>query len=801
MRYSKFALLFVALALFMNLAHASISSSAASYGGAYWAYVSGSPSSGVEVTISDVNGASCTAGSGLPYSGTIYWGDGSQTVFAWTAGYIELDGGSEIVASAGQRCNVAYQNVPASSGYPAVGFSTDGVPRQNFWRQYGSLGKYSISESDNYAGGSLTLYVNQQPSISNPTLSEYSLDLGSSVTITGTVNCGVGTYCANVNYGSTNLGIVPSTYNLNNAFTPGSTGYQTIAICDQDPVASANDCGNSVYYQVYPDITAPITTYTANQLTNYVSYTYSVVIPAQQASGYTESNPSGTINFGDGHIMTLSYSYSNGNYIASTTHTYASAGTYTVTLNAQSGLYSSEGSSYGSTSTNSFSVTAITYVPPTVNTITPTNVLEVVPNAYTVNLIQGNYSIKNITISWGDGSSNTIVTSNALSDNGIMHTYPYVVGNPKTFGANVTVCDSKGICTTSPQGIITHYVAPTVDSVSPSNTYATLSTAFTFNVIKGDSSLSSLQVLWGDSSSTFNAIYSTSPSFYHTYNTPGNYVISVTAIDSNAVSSATLTKNVELFPYVPPRISELSPSAVSAGNTVTFTFNAINGSFAFRTWNAVQVEFISGNTVTVNTIKSGTNNAMFDYLVNGNFSVLETIYDKNGFTGTNVTLVSVSEYPWNFTSPQLLINYNITSNPQPIFIQTTETDSLNVSYTIQKDNLANDYICTPSISASGLFAISCIANPNAVNYNAQTLYVSIYAKDTDGIVKSLTEQVNLIPKISAPVVPATPINTSSLASPYKVAQYTPISPWLIILVIAILLIGFVGIYKYIILKR
>ena len=442
---------------------------------------------------------------------------------------------------------------------------------------------------------------------------------------------------------------------------------------------------------------------------------------------------------------------------------------------------------------DSFSQTISAYYnAPTENTLTanaiPSNtVLEAKSYLFTSNNIQGSYAIKNTTINWGDGTSN-IITSNAVSVNAI-HTYLYIAGSkPNTFNANVVVCDINSVCTSKLITIYGQYTSPSIDQITQSATaYSTFSDSYTFNIIKGNYSLSSLQVVWGDGTPTiFISINSLMPSLTHTYSTVGNYVIQATAIDINGALSPGFSYNAIVHQYISPKISSLNPTSVYSANIVTYKYTVTQGTFQLET-NSVTINWGNGNTLVFNSI-NGANSANFLYPNNGNYSVFETVADINGYSGINTTLINVGAYPWNFTTPKPTIYYNVTNTTSQVLVQTNQTDILPVNYSLQVQNIANDFICTPSISNKGLFSISCITNPSVFKYINQTLYVAIFATDTHGSTKQVQEKIILIPKSPPPIPPATPFSTNTIQSPNPSKPFIPLNAALITIVLSAMLI-------------
>lgn len=791
----------IALPLFLLLFFAQLVSAttvtvpgAVSYGGAYWITPS---STYVQFQFADSSIYSCSVGSNTGFSWESFWGDGTENSGIWSSGFQFVNGYSEV--GGGQRCNVGYIQVPSASNCngdgvfcPSVGYATDGSPNLQVYHQYLSLGKYNVQDSDSHGNGFATVYSVFSPSvalsIASPTT---SIDVGDAILINVNSNCGSGTYCANVQYpGNAGTGIVPSVYSLSSQpYTISVVGVNVLQVCDYDPLASSNVCTSTRNVNAYPDINAPtFNTITYNQYSS-LSYSYTVNVPQQIISG-NEGQPTMSVNFGDGNTITISsWSSSGTNWQSTFTHAYPTGGNYLLSMNAISFNYATYGSQYGSQSSTSATINVTTYVPPSVNSITPNTILEASSGNFLVSLIQGNFLIKNTTIFWGDGT-NTLVTGNALSFNAL-HTYPFFqTPIPKTFTANIVICDVQSVCSTSQKNIIGTYTLASINSITPTSTYSTLSTPFTFNIIQGNYAVSSLQINWGDSSTSFVSINSVNPAVTHTYNSPGNYPILATVIDVNSGASNTFTQNEQVLPYILPKISQLTPSSVTAGNSVTYSFIATQGTFPFLTTNGVKINFGVGNTLFQSNIINGINHISFTYPALGNFTAIETIYDNQINFNMNATLISVSGFPWNFTTPKPIINYTVTnSSLTQEFVQTNQTDILNVSYTVQNDNVVNDYICTTSISNGGLFSIRCVTNPNSISYVEQTLFVTIYAKDTAGVIKSVTEQINLIPNAPNPIVPTQPFSPQTVSPPLKAKAFIPINPVIVLLFVATVLVA------------
>lgn len=546
--------------------------------------------------------------------------------------------------------------------------------------------------------------------------------------------------------------------------------------------STAYSYGSTPPLSVIKPIAPTVNSITPTNTLEVVSTTYNMILTS---AAYPYAIKNTTIYWGDGS-STLVTSSSN---TVSQAHAYAYLSSPSPTSFSMNVVVCDTDASCSS---NLYTITATRPNLPYADSITPLTVLEANSVTYTVNAIQGDFTIKNTTVNWGDGTSNALTSSSTSPT--FTHTYAYVAGaKPNLFNANIVVCDVQTLCYTSYATITGIYTIPIVDTIT-SNTatmIATMPYAFTFNIIQGNYIVTNLQVTWGDGASNAISVNTLNPSITHNYTIAGNYPINVVAIDQNNAYSIALSNTVTINPYIKPSISMFNPSSVASTTNTLYYFTVTQGTFALATTNNLAINWGWGNSITTN-ILTGANSIHFEYNVfRGNFSAVATITDINGRTGTNITLISVSPYPWNFTTASPSINYNVTnSSSTQAFIQTNETDVLPLTYTIQKNNIVNDYSCSESMSNAynSLFTIKCTTNPFALSYVNQTLSITVTAKDTYGVSKNLQLQIKLYTKQQAPVIPNAPFSYNTPVAPLATTPFTPLDKYLLIIVVAAVLI-------------
>ena len=233
-----------------------------------------------------------------------------------------------------------------------------------------------------------------------------------------------------------------------------------------------------------------------------LSYTASAtdVSPAVQAAGFTYA-----WNFGDG-------STGSG---ATASHTYASAGTYTVSVTAKD--------EYGKTGTNTGTITILSA--PVVNAGLPVTVNAESSLTFSQATESGGTAPFTYTWNFGDG---TAQQSGSLDPS---HTYP----NPGSYTATVTVTDANQLTSSSSVVVTVNDVAPTASLAGPSS--GTVGTSLSYTASATDVSpavqAAGFTYAWnfGDGSTGSGATAT------HTYATAGTYTVSVKATDQDGETS------------------------------------------------------------------------------------------------------------------------------------------------------------------------------------------------------------------------------------------------------------------------
>jgi PKD repeat protein len=348
--------------------------------------------------------------------------------------------------------------------------------------------------------------------------------------------------------------------------------------------------------------------------------------PVAPGSGITFNASGSSDSFGT--ITGYSWTFGDGGTSTSEdpTHTYATRGTYDVTL----------------TVTNDAGQTGTITEPVTVDTA-PTATFTDGPNPSTANssvsfngsgsAASAGGSIVDYSWNFGDGTTQDTGTTSSAS-----HAY----SGPGTYTVTLTVTDDLGLTTS-----VSHQV--TVDAPPAASFAVSANPAVTGSTVGFDaaSSSDSVGTITGYSWSFGDGATSTGQTTGHEYSVPGTYTIVLTVTnDAGQTNTATRTLTV----YSPPAASfSASPDPATAGSPVTFSGAASSdsgGAIMGYSWN-----FGDGTT-------GGGESPSHTYAGAGTYSATLTVTGSGGLTTSTSETVVVDPKP---TSPPPALTSNLTA--------------------------------------------------------------------------------------------------------------------------------------------
>jgi PKD repeat protein len=404
--------------------------------------------------------------------------------------------------------------------------------------------KVTDSSSSSATSSSVSITVNPKLSAS-AIASSNQTDVGVSESFTAAISGGVGSPSCSWSFGDGSTDTVCST---SHSYTTVGTFAANLTLKDSLGVTVASSVTVTVNAVPVVDFS-----FTPSSPTNGQSVTFTA-----------------TTTYGTGPF-TFSWSFGDGNSGSGNpvSHTYATPGTLTVSLNVTDAL--------GDLATKSYSVVVMLGFGVSITSVNPSPSEVGVQVVLTATVVGGTPPY---TCSWsfGDGSSAAGCSAS--------HTYTSA-GN---FTITINAGDSTGQTMTDSRSLVVNARLVTKAGASPNPTDMTFSVNFTAAMLGGVSPVS-CSWTFGDGSS------GTGCTTTHTYASLGSFTANVTATDSlgiTAIGTVTITVNSQLSLNTPAD----SPNPTEVGTVVTFTVTATGGTAPYTSysWN-----FGDGTTATTST--------------------------------------------------------------------------------------------------------------------------------------------------------------------------------------------------------
>jgi PKD repeat protein len=449
------------------------------------------------------------------------------------------------------------------------------------------------------------------------------------------------------------------------------------------------------------------------------------IAPSVNAAGFSYS-----FAWGDGSSSPVAATGGNGSGV-SASHTYATPGSYTLTVSATD--------RYGLTGSASKVVTVINPVPSVqISAANSVPIQAAFQPSVTAN--NGYATTFTFVFNWGDGQMAS--TQTGSSPQAFMHTYSV----PGSYTVQATATDTTGATNSATQTIAVTDVGPTVVIAAPSpSPVASMSSTFLASASSITPAITNagytFAFSWGDGTplqgvSSLPLSDSASPT--HIYANPNVYTLTVSATDEyGGTGTATTTVNVA---DIPPTASFLAPSfSGSAASPVsvsvqasTPSMSAANGGFTCTlSWGDGQnstVMTLPGVTTPPSMLYAATATPSHTYDAPGMYTVSLTVTDSLGTASTpvtaTVTVADVAPTITNFMHP----NGNL-AVPTPFSVDVSD-----VSMAVTKAGFMITWDFGDGMTQSGLNLTSVSHQYAPASYTGPLTYtVKVTAMDTNGM--------------------------------------------------------------------
>ena len=438
---------------------------------------------------------------------------------------------------------------------------------------------------------------------------------------------------------------------------------------------------------------------------------------AASAAGSSDSDGSvvsTTINFGDGSALVNAISAS---------HTYSTAGTFTVTATVTDNL--------GATASQTavVSVTAANKPPIATLSVTPTSgYAPVTVTASTAASSDPDGTIAGSVINWGDGTSAAGPSAS------------HVYSTAGTYSITATVTDNLG-ATASQTAVVTVTAAnkPPVAalSVTPLSGYAPITvTAGTAASSDPDGTIAGSVINWGDGTS------SAGPSASHVYSTAGTYTITATVTDNLGATSSTTSSVTAQAPQVVVKspVSSMQTAATLSVPLLNSPLHLVASGFSGFTVTAMQI-YIDGNLVN-------------------SFSAAAIDTNVAASPGAHAFVIK----GWDSAGRSFSSNFSVTVNAPPTAALNLNTASLLMGGSVTASAAASTDVDGSIVSTTINFGDGAVASGASATHQytkAGTYTVTATVTDNAGASSSKSQSVTVKPQFTTITSPTVSSTTSS----------------------------------------
>ena len=332
----------------------------------------------------------------------------------------------------------------------------------------------------------------------------------------------------------------------------------------------------------------------------------------------------------DGSIASYSWAFGDGatSTVQNPSHSYAAAGSYTVTLTVTD--------NQGATNAVSHSVTVTAANQPPVAAFSSS--CSALTCSFTSTSSDPDGTIASYSWTFGDGATSTVQNPS--------HTY--AAGG--TYTVTLTVTDNQ-----SATNAVSHSVTVTAANQAPTANFtfscSGLSCSFTSTSSDPDGSIAGYSWNFGD------ATTSTAQNPSHTYAAGGSYTVTLQVTDNQGAQSTTTSKTVTVTPPNQPPTANFTFSCSALTCSFTSTSSDPDGSVASYSWN-----FGDGATSTAQ-------NPSHTYATGGSYTVTLQVTDNQGAQSTTtsktITVTPPNQPPtanFTFSCSALTCSFTSTSS-------------------------------------------------------------------------------------------------------------------------------------------